>query len=139
MLDLFAGSGAVGLEALSRGARSAVFVESDRRAAATLQDNITALRFPDAVVHRCTADTYLAALGADDPFEFVFADPPYALPSAVVARMLATLTDDRWLAHGGVVVVERSARDPEPDWPSEIKAIKQRRYGEGCLWYGRRV
>jgi 16S rRNA (guanine966-N2)-methyltransferase len=139
VLDLFAGSGAVGLEALSRGARAAVFVESDRRAAVTLQDNIAALGFAHAVVHRCTADTYLAAVGADEPFDFVFADPPYALPGNVVARLLSTLSDERWLASGGVVVLERSARDPEPEWPSEIKAIKQRRYGEGCLWYGRRV
>jgi 16S rRNA (guanine966-N2)-methyltransferase len=52
--------------------------------------------------------------------------------------MLASLADLRWVISGGIVVVERSVRDAEPIWPSEIKAMKQRRYGEGCLWYGRR-
>jgi 16S rRNA (guanine966-N2)-methyltransferase len=139
VLDLFAGSGAIGLEALSRGAEAAVFVESDRRAAAILQDNIGALGLPGATVHRCTAETYLAAVGADEPFDVVFADPPYAMAGTLVARLLAALADDRWLAEGGIVVLERAWRDAEPSWPSEIKAIKQRRYGEGCLWYGRRV
>ena len=139
VLDLFAGSGAVGLEALSRGAQAAVFVESDRKAAVVLQDNIAALGLPGATLHRCTVDTYLAAVGADEPFDIVFADPPYAMAAQLVARLLETLTDERWVVDGGIVVVERAWRDAEPEWPSEMKAIKQRRYGEGCLWYGRRV
>ncbi len=138
VLDLYAGSGAVGLEALSRGAEAAVFVESDRRAAAVLQQNISTLGLPVATLHRCTAETFLSAVGAAEPFDLVFADPPYAVPASVIANLLATLAEDRWLVPGGVVVVERSCRDVEPAWPSEIKAIKQRRYGEGCLWYGRR-
>ncbi|MCW2491036.1 MAG: rRNA (guanine966-N2)-methyltransferase [Pseudonocardiales bacterium] len=137
-LDLFAGSGAVGIEALSRGAEVAVFVESDHRAAAILQENLNAVRLSGAVLYRCSAETYLAAVGADDPFDFVFLDPPYAVPPGVVARLLETLADERWLVEGAVVVVERSWRDPQPEWPSEIKAMKQRRYGEGSLWYGRR-
>lgn len=139
VLDLYAGSGAVGLEALSRGAQAVVFVEHDHRAAAILSDNIRVLGLPGATLHRCTVDTYLGAVGADDPFDVVFADPPYILPGAAVSRMIETLSGERWLASGGVVVVERSWRDPGPDWPSEMKAIKQRRYGEGSLWYGRRM
>ncbi|MDQ1730785.1 MAG: rRNA (guanine966-N2)-methyltransferase [Pseudonocardiales bacterium] len=139
VLDLFAGSGAVGLEALSRGAAAAVFVESDHRAAGILSENVHALGLPGAVLHRCTAETYLAAVGADDPFDVVFADPPYSVTGAAVAMLLESLSDLRWLSSGGVVVIERSWRDPGPEWPSEIKAMKQRRYGEGCLWYGRRV
>jgi 16S rRNA (guanine966-N2)-methyltransferase len=138
VLDLYAGSGAVGLEALSRGADSVVFVESDRRAATVLQDNITSLGLAGATVHRCTVETYLAAVGADEPFNVIFADPPYAVSERTVAAMLTSLADQRWVVKDGIVVVERSARDPEPLWPSEIKAMKQRRYGEGCLWYGRR-
>ena len=138
VLDLYAGSGAVGLEALSRGATAAVFVESDRRAAAVLQDNITALRLEGATVHRCTAATFLSAVGAAEPFDLVFIDPPYALSSAAIGNQLATLAEDRWLVSGAVVVVERPWREAHLPWPSEIKAIKQRRYGEGCLWYGRR-
>ena len=138
VLDLFAGSGAVGLEALSRGAESAVFVESDRRAAAVIAENIRTLGLPGATAHRCTVETYLSAIGADEPYDLVFADPPYAVPTGVVTNLLAMLDDDRWLRPAAVVVLERPARDPEPQWPSEIKAMKQRRYGEGCLWYGRR-
>ena len=139
VLDLYAGSGAVGLEALSRGAETAVFVESDRTAATVLQQNVTALKLPGATVHRCTAETYLSAVGADEPYDLVFADPPYAVTGTVVASLLASLTGEPWLSSGAVVVVERSWRDPEPQWPGEIKAMKQRRYGEGCLWYGRRA
>ncbi|MDQ2839214.1 MAG: 16S rRNA (guanine(966)-N(2))-methyltransferase RsmD [Actinomycetota bacterium] len=139
VLDLFAGSGAVGLEALSRGAAAAVFVESDRRAAAVIGENIQLLGLPGAVVHRCAAETYLAVIGADEPYDLVFADPPYAMPAGAVANLLTVLADERWLRSGGVVVLERSSRDPEPTWPNEINAMKQRRYGEGCLWYGRRA
>lgn len=138
VLDLYAGSGAVGLEALSRGASAAVFVESDRRAATVLQENITALRLEGATVHRCMATTFLSAVGAAEPFDLVFIDPPYALVSTAIGNLLTTLVCDRWLVWDAVVVVERSWREPQPPWPSEIKAIKQRRYGEGCLWYGRR-
>ena len=139
VLDLYAGSGAVGLEALSRGAQAAVFVEHDHRAAAILADNIKNLGMPGATLHRCTVETYLGAVGADDPFDVVFADPPYVLSASAVARMIETLAGERWLTTGGIVVVERSWRDPGPDWPGEMKAIKQRRYGEGSLWYGRRL
>jgi 16S rRNA (guanine966-N2)-methyltransferase len=138
VLDLYAGSGAVGLEALSRGAKAAVFVESDHRAATVLQDNIAALALEGATVHRCTAATFLNAVGAAEPFDLVFVDPPYAVPTRAIGTTLATLAEDRWLVPDGVVVVERSWREPHLPWPNEIKAIKQRRYGEGCLWYGRR-
>jgi 16S rRNA (guanine966-N2)-methyltransferase len=138
VLDLYAGSGAVGLEALSRGARAAVFVESDHRAAAVLQDNVTALGLAGASVQRCTAATFLSSSGAVEPFDLAFLDPPYAVSTAAVMAVLTTLATDRWLVPGAVVVVERSAREAQLPWPSEIKAIKQRRYGEGCLWYGRR-
>lgn len=138
VLDLYAGSGAVGLEALSRGAKAAVFVESDRRAATVLQENVAAVGLDGATVHRCPAATFLSAVGAAEPFDLVFVDPPYALASATIGNLLATLAEARWLVTGGVVVVERSWREVQPPWPSEIKAIKQRRYGEGCLWYGRR-
>jgi 16S rRNA (guanine966-N2)-methyltransferase len=139
VLDLFAGSGAVGLEALSRGAAAAVFVESDRRACAVIEDNVRALGLPGARIHRCTVSSYLAGDGPDEPYDLVFADPPYAMPPVSVARLLQTLAGDRWLRPGAVVAVERSARDPDLRWPAEIIAMKHRRYGEGCLWYGRRA
>ncbi len=125
--------------ALAFAEKAAVFVENDRAAATVLQQNVATLKLPGATVHRCPAETYLAAVGADEPYDLVFADPPYAVTAAVVASLLATLASERWLSSDAVVVVERAWRDPEPQWPGEIKAMKQRRYGEGCLWYGRRA
>ena len=139
VLDLYAGSGAVGLEALSRGAGAAVFVESDRRAAAVLAENLGTLGLPGGTVRRLSVESYLSAAGADEPFDLVFADPPYATPTGSVTSMLGLLVEHGWLRAGAVVVLERSARDAEVDWPAEIKPTKHRRYGEGCLWYGRRT
>jgi 16S rRNA (guanine966-N2)-methyltransferase len=139
MLDLYAGSGAVGLEALSRGATAVVFVESDRRASAVLAENLASLELPGGILRRLTVESYLAAIGADEPFDLVFADPPYATTAGAVGCMLGQLIEHGWLRPDAVVVLERSARDPELDWPGEIKPIKHRRYGEGCLWYGRRT
>ncbi|HET6210735.1 MAG TPA: 16S rRNA (guanine(966)-N(2))-methyltransferase RsmD [Jatrophihabitans sp.] len=138
VLDLFAGSGAVGLEALSRGAAAVVLVESDRQACAVIEVNIAALGLPGATVRRCEVAGYLDS-GADGPFDLVFADPPYALAAEQVARLLDALAGERWLRPGAMLVLERSARDPEPNWPATITALKHRRYGEGCLWYGRRA
>jgi 16S rRNA (guanine966-N2)-methyltransferase len=69
----------------------------------------------------------------------VFADPPYSMPPDSVARLLQALTGEGWLRPGAVVAVERSARDADLRWPPELVAMKHRRYGEGCLWYGRRA
>ncbi len=137
VLDLYAGTGAVGLEALSRGAAHVTFVESDRTAAAAVQRNVDAVGLPGASVVRSTVDTYLAG-HPDGPFDFAYADPPYALDEAALAGVLAALARPGWLAPGAVVVVERSARGPEPRWPGVIHSVKQKRYGEGVLWYGQR-
>ena len=135
VLDLYAGTGAVGLEAISRGAARAVLVEADRRAGDVLQRNVKAVGLPGGEVRRRPVDAVLAD-GAE-PFDLVFADPPYELPDANVAEMLATLVTQGWLADPAIVVVERSARSPEPAWPMGIALVTHRRYGDGCLWYGR--
>jgi 16S rRNA (guanine966-N2)-methyltransferase len=138
VLDLFAGTGAVGLEALSRGAATASFVESDRGAFAVLQHNVEAVGMVGAELHRRPAASYLAGAGADAPFDLVYLDPPYAFSDEHLSAILATLVEPGWIAPGGVVVAERSARGGPLVWPSEIEAIRQKRYGEGVLWYGRR-
>jgi len=137
VLDLFAGTGAVGLEALSRGAVEAVFVESDRNAADVLRRNIEAVGLPGARVVKRPVAAFLAAPPLV-PFDLVFTDPPYALDEDAVAEILDTLADGKWLTDEAVVVVERSARGPGPRWPDGIEALRDRRYGEGALWYGRR-
>jgi 16S rRNA (guanine966-N2)-methyltransferase len=135
VLDLYAGSGAVGLEAVSRGAAEALLVDSDARAAATARDNAAALGYPTRVTVR--RDRVERALAGDPaPYDLVFADPPYALADDELAGVLDRLTEG-WLAPDAVLVVERASRGAGPRWPARVEALKQRRYGEGTLWYGR--
>jgi 16S rRNA (guanine966-N2)-methyltransferase len=138
VLDLFAGTGAVGLEALSRGASVVEFVESDRAACEMIKRNISTVGLDTAVLHRRQAATFLVGAGADEPFDLVFLDPPYAYGEGHLSSLLSTAVDGAWLAAHAVVVVERSARGTEPGWPEELELVKQKRYGEGVLWYGRR-
>ena len=132
VLDLYAGSGALGLEALSRGAASAVFVEADARAAGVIADNIAALRVAGATVRRGTVAAVLAA-GARRPFDVVFADPPYDVGAADVAAMLRALADGGWARDGTVVVVERAASGPSLDWPPAWRVWPSRTYGDTRL------
>jgi 16S rRNA (guanine966-N2)-methyltransferase len=137
VLDLFAGSGAVGLEALSRGASSVILVESDRAAATLLRRNVVTVGLPGAEVRQRSAAAYLSG-GVDDPFDLVFVDPPYAFGEQPLGVLLATLGEPGWLAVGAIVVVERAARGQEPRWPDSVEQITKRRYGDAMLWYGRR-
>ena len=135
VLDLYAGSGAVGLEAVSRGAAHALLVDFDARAAAVARDNSRALGLADRVtVRRDRVERVLA--GEPEPHELVFADPPYALPDDELAGTLLRLTEG-WLSAAAVLAVERSSRGSAPRWPDRVEGLKQRRYGEGTLWYGR--
>jgi 16S rRNA (guanine966-N2)-methyltransferase len=138
VLDLFAGSGGVGLEALSRGAAQVVLVDSGARAVATLHANVAAVGLPGAEVARQTVAEFVAGSVPAAPFDMVFADPPYALPDADLAVLLAALVAGSWFAERSIVVIERSARGPGPQWPDVMEEISHRRYGEGTLWYGRR-
>ncbi len=136
VLDLYAGSGAVGLEALSRGAARAVLVESDPRAVRVLRANVATLGLPGAqVVSRAVAA--VLAETAPEPFDVVFADPPYALPAAELTAVLAGATERGWIAPDAVVVVERASRDAAWEWPAGLIADRDRRYGEATLWYAR--
>ncbi|GGR71103.1 DNA methylase [Micromonospora fulviviridis] len=137
--DLYAGSGAVGLEALSRGAAHVLLVESDPRAARVIRENIAALRAaPAARLVTGKVATVLAAGPDGGAYDVVFADPPYAVPGEEITAMLAALVGGGWLAPGALVVVERSSRTGEVEWVEGITAGRSRRYGETTLWYGRR-
>ena len=129
VLDLYAGSGALGLEALSRGAASAVFVESDAKAAAAITQNIAALGVRGARLRRGTVAAVLAA-GTRQPVNLVLADPPYEVDDAQVADMLVLLDTQGWTKPGTVAVVERSARGPQIDWPDGWSPWGARRYGD---------
>ena len=135
-LDLYAGSGAVGLEARSRGAVAVTAVESDRRTARLVQDNAAALGF-DGVEALAQPVARVVGQRPADPFDVVFADPPYPLDNDRVEAALAGLVANGWLAAGALLVVERSARSVEPVWPPGLVRERERKYGETVLWYVR--
>jgi 16S rRNA (guanine(966)-N(2))-methyltransferase RsmD len=132
VLDLYAGSGALGLEALSRGAAGAMFVESDQRAAAVIEQNIETLGVRGAVLRRAAVASVLATR-PDRPFELILADPPYEVDAAEVNAVLAALTDRGWTTAGSVVVIERPASGPEVRWPERWRPWRSRRYGDTRL------
>ena len=132
VLDLYAGSGALGLEALSRGAASALFVESDRRAATVLQRNIATLGLPGATLRRGFVATVLAA-GAAAPVDLVLADPPYEVDAAEIDAVLAALTTHGWAHDGTLVIVERAAAVAPLSWPTGWQPWEPRVYGDTCL------
>jgi 16S rRNA (guanine966-N2)-methyltransferase len=133
VLDLYAGSGAVGLEALSRGAAAAVAVEHDRRTAGLARRNAATLELPLRVEARTTS-AFLA--GPPEPFDLVFLDPPYHLAQDALQRDLQALGGG-WLQDGGLVVVERSSRSRLGGWPEGYEPLRERRYGETVLAYAR--
>jgi 16S rRNA (guanine966-N2)-methyltransferase len=145
VLDLYAGSGAVGLEALSRGAGHVLLVESGARAARVIRENIEAIGLPGGAlaadrVERVLARGPAAAGGQDGtaqgPYDVVFADPPYALADAEVTRVLSLLAEHGWLAPRALVVVERATRSGPVNWPDGFVPDRARRYGEATFWYG---
>ena len=132
VLDLYAGSGALGLEALSRGAATATFVEADRRAAAVIRRNIATLAMAGATVLTRRVGTVLDE-GSERPADLVLADPPYGIDAAEVETMLAALAGRGWTAAGSVVVVERRSSGPALAWPPSWTGWPARRYGDTRL------
>lgn len=139
VLDLYAGSGAVGLEALSRGAAHALLVEAAPRAARVARANAAALGLPGAQVRAMPVARLVAGPPPGPAYDLVFLDPPYDLSGDELARVLADLVAHGWVVPGGLVVVERASRDAAPAWPPGVVADRARRYGEATLWYGRAV
>jgi 16S rRNA (guanine966-N2)-methyltransferase len=137
VLDLYAGSGAVGLEALSRGAGHALLVEADARAARIIRENVKTLGLPGAEVRSGKAEQIVQGSAPMDPYDLVFLDPPYAVSDDDLREILLTLRTQGWLAAEALVTVERSTRGGEFGWPDGFDAIRARRYGEGTFWYGR--
>jgi 16S rRNA (guanine966-N2)-methyltransferase len=132
VLDLCAGSGALGLEALSRGAAHALLVESDRRAAEVVRRNVATVGLPGAEIVAAPAATVLAAK-ASRAYDVVLVDPPYDVPGTEIAGWLATAAANGWLADDALVVVERTARDGPFPWPSGLEPLRDRRYGDTIL------
>lgn len=139
VLDLYAGSGAVGLEAASRGAEAVLLVESDPRAARTVRTNIAALELGDVCRLSTARVVTTLAQPPPEPYDVIFVDPPYALSEKELTRTLAALVENSWVSTDAVIVVERSTRSPEPAWPTTMTCEEGRRYGETTLWLARPV
>ncbi len=133
VLDLYAGSGALGLEALSRGASDALFVESDRRAVEVLRGNVAALGLGGTV--RAGQVEAVVAAPAPASYDLVLADPPYAVDAAALGSVLAALAAGGWLGRAALVVVERAARDGEPDWPPGFAPSRAKKYGDTAVFW----
>lgn len=137
--DLYAGSGAVGLEAASRGAGQVLLVESHPAAAKVARANVEALPAGQTVrVVNRPVEAVLARGPQADPYQVVFADPPYAFSGDQVADLQRSLLAHGWLTPDALVILERSRHGPPVAWVEQITEVEARRYGETILWYGRR-
>jgi 16S rRNA (guanine966-N2)-methyltransferase len=137
VLDLYAGSGAVGLEALSRGASHALLVEAEGRPAQAIRANIGVVALDGGQLVQDRVERLLARglPAGDEPYDVVFADPPYALPGPELTGVLAALATRGWLAPGALAIVERASRSEPLRWPGGFSPLRSRKYGEATLWY----
>ncbi len=132
--DLFAGSGAVGLEAASRGAAPVMLVESSRRALRTIEQNVAAVDIEVEIRRDAVQD--LVRRQSPYPFDIVFLDPPYELANGAIEAILRDLVANDWLTGEGLVVLERSSREPAPHWPDALSDTWEKKYGETVLYFG---
>ncbi|MDQ5862651.1 MAG: 16S rRNA (guanine(966)-N(2))-methyltransferase RsmD, partial [Actinomycetota bacterium] len=137
VLDLYAGSGSLGLESGSRGAGAVDLVEFDAKASAVCQRNADLVNgvvgHKVVTVHRSRVESFLERAAEGASWDLVFLDPPYPLDEPALAAVLDKLSAH--LAPSAVVVVERSSRSPEPGWPEGVERFAEKKYGETRLWF----
>jgi len=139
VLDLYAGTGALGLEALSRGADEALLVERDAAAVRAIRANIETLGFRDRAAVRVGAvSTVLGGAAPERPFDLALLDPPYDLSEDDLAAVLTLLDRDGWLAADATVMVERAASSPAPRWPGGWGSTWERCYGDTLVLFAQR-
>lgn len=134
VLDLFAGSGALGLEAASRGASEVTLVERARPAAEVARRNIRTLGLPGTHLVVDRAERFVATPPAE-PWDLVLIDPPYDIVETTIVTILDALAAQGTLSVGAVVVIERSRRSPESTWPAGWELLASKRYGDTTLWF----
>ena len=136
ILDLFAGSGSLGFEALSRGARQVVFVEQDAQACEIIRTNAASLRCTERLsILQLEVGRALASVLDQSPYDLVFCDPPYA--HRWESQLLRQWPWNDLLAPGGVLWFEKSARFPADspiETPAELRCVRQKIYGESALF-----
>lgn len=135
VLDLFAGSGAFGIESISRGANEAVLVEKDLRAADTLHSNIESLGIKTARVAIADVMNLVSQVSSRGKFDVVFIDPPYDFEDDQINLLLSQLVKNDWLEGYALLVVERGSRS-KVDWPENIDRLRHKVYGGTTIWYG---
>ena len=142
VLDLFAGTGALGIEALSRGARELVAVESSAPAAALIAQTLTALKHNRSWEHgmcarvvKARAEKYAASASAVEPFDMGFIDPPYAFETNDCNQLLADLASRELTSSNTVIMLERSTRSEAPTAPANWEITDRRDYGETAVYY----
>ncbi|MBR5950075.1 MAG: RsmD family RNA methyltransferase [Actinomycetaceae bacterium] len=135
IFDLYAGSGAFALEALSRGAVYAECVDSQRQAAAIIRDNARVCGFDVTVT--CSQVSSRLSCPSSRLFDVVFLDPPYDLADDELAANICALSDH--VCDDGLVLVERSKRSPEPSWGQDFRLIDERTWGDTRVWFAERV
>lgn len=133
VLDLYAGSGALGLEAASRGAAHVLCVESDKTTAALIGRNAASVGLPMVSVRADRVERALARGPDMGAYDLVVADPPYWFDEDAIADLLGALMEQEWLSAEAVVVLERSSRSPHPRWPAGLGAMRSKKYGETML------
>lgn len=138
VLDLYAGSGALGLEALSRGAARVDLVEADRRAVQVVRANVSLVASVSGTAHVHLADVerWVRRPPEGVHYDVVFCDPPYSIAGEAIHPVLTALADGGSLADDCLVVVERPQRD-EWVWPPGFRDVWERRYGEARIWVAR--
>lgn len=141
VLDLYAGSGSLGVESASRGAETVDLVEFDGKASEVCQRNADlvngAIGRKAVSVHRSRVESFLERTVQGTLWDLVFLDPPYPLDEPAMGAVLEELSP--YLAEGAVVVVERSSRSPEPSWPASLERFAEKKYGETKLWFAEPV
>jgi len=139
VLDLYAGSGALGLEALSRGAAEALIIDRDPAAVRAIRANIDTLGFEGrAVLRQAPVATLLAGPRSGDPFDLALLDPPYDTPAADVEEVLRLLVEREWIGPDGTIVVERAAGSSHLVWPAGWGSTWERCYGDTLVLFAQR-
>jgi 16S rRNA (guanine966-N2)-methyltransferase len=138
VLDLYAGSGALGLEAASRGATDVVFVDSSKKVERVLTKNINRLQASLTAGHTfqvvtSEATAYCERIPPGELFDLVMMDPPYEVSPMDITHCLQALKNN--LVDDGLIIVERSKKSPEPQWPQQFQVVKQKTYGDTALFY----
>jgi 16S rRNA (guanine966-N2)-methyltransferase len=135
VLDLFSGSGAFGIESISRGAAESVLIEKDLRAADSLHTNIASFGIKNAKVVIADVFIEVAQKCGRGTFDVVFIDPPYAVEDEQVDSLIANLVENDWLNEYALIVVERGSRS-QVLWPQQVEELRKKVYGDTSIWYG---